>query len=85
MKKFKEWQKFVEKEKNGAAAADDDEDLETDKLGLTLEPVDFRYKGEYLQAFQAFYGPKERADPLTPSEIARKEQILTNEIEDAIK
>lgn len=84
--KFKQWQKFVEREKNGGEKEDEEEEEEgSEKLNIQFEKVDFRYKGEFMQAFQAFYGPKEKANPLTSTEIVSKETILMNEIEDAIK
>lgn len=48
--KFKQWQRFVDREKKGDQV-EDDEDAGANKTDIRFETVDFRFKGEYLQAF----------------------------------
>lgn len=83
---FKKWQMYVEREKSGGPIGSlDIDDTDPDWRAMRLAQVDYRIKGEYLQQFQPFYGPKERLGPLSKTEIAAKEKQLSDEIEAAIK
>ena len=85
--KFKRWQRFLECERTGEkmGAAEKDDKSNPDRLKLKLQTLDFRIKGEYMQPFQPFYGPKERLDPMPAQERKEKEKILLDEVESAIK
>ena len=52
---------------------------------MDLDVIDYRMKGEYLQAFQPFYGPKEKSPPFAKTEILMKQDIMLDEIIAAIK
>ena len=55
-----------------------------DELKQKLEILDSMIRGEYMQPFQPFFGPKEQLPPLSQTEIAYKEKVLTSEIRDSI-
>lgn len=82
--KFKLWQKYVD---TGVVGSFEDLENKNDprRMKLNLKLIDFRIKGEFMQPFQPFYGPKERLPPLSRTEILAKEKLLTDNIEQAMR
>lgn len=80
VEKFKKWQKFVDGQTNLEINKSDPEWKK-----MNLKTVDYLIKGEYLQPFQPFYGPKERLPPLSRTEVLAKEQLLEEKIKGAVE
>ena len=86
IRKFKKWQKLVENQKQGQPVGNlDIDESNPEWTKMDLDVIDYRMKGEYLQAFQPFYGPKEKSPPFSKTEILMKQDIMLDEIIAAIK
>ena len=85
--KFKRWLRYIDRQGKGEPVGElgdvNDDNPEVRRIELTT--LDYMIKGEYLQQFQPFFGPKERLDPLSKHEVETKEKHLTDEIEAAIR
>ena len=84
---FKRWLKFVECERTGEKMGNiaDEDKNDPNRLKFKLQNIDYRIKGEYMQPFQPFFGPKERVDPIGKQEIESIQKIMLDEIESVIK
>jgi len=86
--KFKKWQTLVLSEQTGGKTAANEVETKAgdpDHLKVKLLNIDYRVKGEFLQPFQPFYGPKERLDPMSQAEVKETEKRLVDIIEQTIK
>jgi len=84
---FKRWLKFVETERTGEKMPNiaDEDPNDPNRLKVKLETADYLMKGEFMQPFQPFFGPKERVDPMPKTEIKDKVKQLQDEIENSLK